>query len=136
MPRVMVELYRGEHSVMVEGNELKTYKKGDIFEVDVAEIKPLMDKIRLVKRKKVAPDVSPFDSESDIVLVDENEDEEVLPLDRLNVNQLTLTKLKAAGYKNINDVANASRENLIRIKGFGAKKVDTIMEDAKKAVGE
>ncbi|MGA2774535.1 MAG: transcription termination factor NusA [Candidatus Omnitrophota bacterium] len=48
------------------------------------------------------------------------------------IGEKTLESLKGAGYKNVNDIVNATIEDLTKIKGIGEKKAEKIIAEAKK----
>ncbi|MFA5275795.1 MAG: transcription termination factor NusA [Candidatus Omnitrophota bacterium] len=48
------------------------------------------------------------------------------------IGEKTLESLKEAGYKNVDDILNATVEDLTKIKGIGEKKAEKIIAEAKK----
>lgn len=60
-----------------------------------------------------------------------------IPLAELSgVGEKTLVNLKEAGFNSVEDIAAANIDDLLKIKGFGQKKVEKLIEEAKKLCGK
>jgi ERCC4-type nuclease len=143
MAKVLVELLEGEHLISVppeeaDGDCFIRYTRGDTFEIDTRALEPLKDKIRLVKREEDSEEESSSVlPEIEVLVLDESQEqeEEEIPLERLNTNIATLRLLKTIGkFTTIQQVAEASEEDLCRIRGIGPKIATAVLKDARSAV--
>ena len=57
---------------------------------------------------------------------------ELLLEELTGVGEKTISALKEAGFKTLQDIAKASVEELVKVKGIGEKKAKKLIEEAKK----
>lgn len=122
--RILVRLLYGKHYVVEPDGSTTKYVSGDKFYIGPEDLFGLVTQ---QKKVEIIEEETPVDAEE---LANAKE----VPIGRLNVSNVVLSKLKAAGYKTANEVVEKGLDALLAVNGVGHKTATEVMADARAAI--